>query len=101
MSLAVQMARETVAQRLWSRDRMLDAVRGVDPVLLTEVVEMGQGTLLRTMEHMMLAEAVWIASLEGDGAVVYQRDTYTSLAAIEEAWPRYDRRWLRSAASAC
>lgn len=93
MSVAVQMAQETVAQRLWSRDRLLVAARGVDPVLRTEVVQMGQGTLMRTLEHMLLAETVWVSALEGDGAAVLKPDTYTDMEALDSAWPGVDARW--------
>jgi len=97
MSMAVEMARDTVRQRLWARDRLMSAARGVEASRLTEEMGMGQGTLLRTIEHLMLADEVWVAALEGDADVVLEQDAYADLAAIGAAWPAVDARWLACA----
>ena len=96
MSVAVEMARDSVAQRLWARDRLMASVRGLDASRLSEDMAMGQGTLLLTLEHMLQAEEVWISVLEGDGAVKVTPGTLTSLEAIEAAWPGVDARWAQS-----
>lgn len=93
MGVGVTMARETFTHKVWSRYRLLDAVRPLEPALLREPMAMGQVSLLRTVEHLLMADVVWVSALEGDASVVVGQDEYESIEEIEAAWPAVDARW--------
>src|SRR5690606_40387715 len=52
--------------RMWVNQRLLDAVRPLTDDQLHQPLAIGQGSVWRTLTHLMAAEYVWLEALLGN-----------------------------------
>ncbi|MEM1185145.1 MAG: DinB family protein [Planctomycetota bacterium] len=93
MNTSVDVIRDMHAHRIWARQKLLAAARGLDQARVTEDMNMGRGSLLFTIAHLLEAETVWIEALEGQSGRAVDDARYGSLDAVEQAWTATDARW--------
>ena len=103
---ASDLIRRLHQHRMWVNHRLLDAVRPLPESQLRQPLSVGQGSVWKTLAHLMGAEYVWLEALlgnenplmpgdapgklpgnqEGEGAI-------TSLEELTTRWHALDERW--------
>ena len=63
---ACDLIRRLHEHRIWANRRLIDAAQELDPEQLHQPYEIGQGAVRKTLKHLVAAEWIWLAALEGD-----------------------------------
>ncbi|MEM6755821.1 MAG: DinB family protein [Planctomycetota bacterium] len=82
------------AHRQWANRRLRDAARPLDRDQLHAAFDIGPGSLLATLTHLHAAEAVWLATIQGDPNPPSPFTCrFDSLAELEPAWDQSEQDW--------
>ncbi|MCX5658850.1 MAG: DinB family protein [Planctomycetota bacterium] len=80
--------------RIWMDGRLIAAATPLGPEQLSRPFEIGQGTLIKTLEHMGKADEIWLTRLtrrpEAQLAEMPPRET---VAAVGAAWDAANAGW--------
>ncbi len=103
---AVELVRRLHEHRQWANGRLLDAAGGLSDGALRESYPIGQGSIWRTLLHLMAAEYVWLEALEGNesptlpgdvpGRLPGNQEGENRIASFDELrrqWAALDERW--------
>jgi uncharacterized damage-inducible protein DinB len=92
--------------RVWVTSNLLDAASSLTDEQLRQVFAVGQGSVWRSLLHMLAAEYVWLEALLGNDDCLFPGDVrgklpgnqldggIQSFAELRETWRRLDERWL-------
>jgi uncharacterized damage-inducible protein DinB len=79
----------------WADDTMLAALQQVPPDKLTYDHRNSFNSLLDTLNHVYLAELVWLKRVqENPNARIGDLESPASIEALAKAWPEVHQRWL-------
>src|SRR5690606_8787228 len=94
--------------RMWVNERLLNAVRPLSDEQLRRPLAIGQGSVWKTLLHLMAAEYVWLEALLGNesplmpgdapGRLPGNQEGETPIASLEELisrWKKLDSRWSK------
>jgi len=82
------------AHRRWVNARLLASARGLSETQRQTRFDIGMGSVWDTLVHLYAAEYVWLEALQGHAEPPPPRAfSFSSLAALDEAWTRLDARW--------
>ncbi len=103
---ASDLVRRLHQHRMWTNRRLLGATRFLTQQQLHYSLPIGQGSVWKTLTHLLAAEYVWIEALQGNenpllpGDVPGQLpgnqqgdDAIASLDELASRWQELDRRW--------
>ena len=103
---AADLIRRLHQHRMWVNQRLLEAVRPLSDERLRQSFAIGQGSVWRTMTHLLAAEHVWLEALLGNESPVMPGDvsgklpgnqegegTIRSLDELASKWGELDQRW--------
>ena len=103
---AAELLRRLHQHRIWVNRRLLDAARPLTDEQLRRPLPIGQGSLWKTLTHLLAAEYVWLEALLGDEQPLFPGDApnalpgnqtgqaaLASLGELESRWHELDRRW--------
>lgn len=103
---ASDLIRRLHRHRMWVNSRLLEAVRPLGEERLRRPLPIGQGSVWRTLTHLMAAEYVWLEALRGHETSLFPGDApgklpgnqegggaITSLDDLASTWRDLDRRW--------
>lgn len=94
MENAIDVIRRLHGHRLWMRRRLLDATAELTSEQWLHAFDIGRGSLWSTVEHLYVAELVWITALEGTPDMPVQGNLpEADLTALHAAWQPVDQRW--------
>lgn len=92
--------------RMWVNRGLLAAVRTLDDGQMRQSFAIGQGSVWRTLSHLLAAEYVWLETLLGRESAVLPGDVagklpgnqegegaFRSLDQLTDAWEQLDRQW--------
>ncbi|QDT63069.1 DinB family protein [Calycomorphotria hydatis] len=92
--------------RIWANHRLLDAVEGLTDAELRRPFGIGQGSVWKTLTHLIAAEYVWLGAMQGDESPVMPGDVpdrlpgnqlgddpIKDLTELRERWAELDGRW--------
>lgn len=92
--------------RMWVNHRLLKAVRPLSEEQLRQQFAVGQGSIWRTLTHLLAAEFVWLEALLGNDSPLMPGDVTGKLPGNQESegairsldelalkWQELDRRW--------
>ncbi len=109
---ASNLVRRLHQHRIWSNQGLLAAARHLTATQLRQPLPIGQGSVWKTLTHLLAAEYVWLEALLGNenpllrGDVPGQlpgnqqgEDTFASLDELALHWHELDCRWLDYLAS--
>ena len=104
---AIELIRRLHQHRMWSNHRLLDAVQSLTHEQLQCSLEIGQGSVWKTLTHLMAAEFVWLEALLGNesprmrgdvaGRLPGNQEGPEALRSLEELraeWLTLDQRWI-------
>ena len=103
---ASDLIRRLHQHRMWANRRLLEAVRSLSAEQLRQPFALGQGSVWRTLTHLLSADYVWLAALLGNAAPLMPGDVPGKLPGNQEGegsigsldelalkWAELDRRW--------
>lgn len=103
---ALALIRRMNQHRGWVNRGLLDAAGGLNDEQLHAPQPIGQGSVWKSLLHMLAAEYVWLGALEGDDSTLFPGDVRgkipgnqlaeggpKTLAEIRERWAELDQRW--------
>lgn len=103
---AADLIRRLHQHRLWVNDRLLQAVCSLTDEQLRQPLAIGQGSVWRTLTHLLAAEYVWLEALLGNESPVMPGDVpgklpgnqegegaIRSLDELASRWEELDERW--------
>jgi len=103
---ASDLIRRLHRHRMWANSRLVEAVRPLTGEQLRRPLAIGQGSVWRTLTHLMAAEFLWLEALLGDEAPLFPGDApgrppgnqegegaIASLDELASKWRDLDRRW--------
>ncbi len=105
---AANLIRRLHQHRMWVTQRLLEAVRPLSDSQLHTPIAIGQGSVWRSLTHLLAAEYVWLEALLGNESPLTPGDVEGKLpgnqqgpgaiATLDELasrWDELDRRWNR------
>lgn len=105
---ACDLIRRLHEHRIWANRRLIDAAQQLDPDQLRQPFAIGQGSVWKTLTHLVAAEWIWLAALEGDDDPTMPGDlpcqipgnqagegAIRSLEELVARWRELDQRWER------
>lgn len=94
--------------RLWVNQRVREAVQGLSDQQLQQRLAIGQGSVWKTLTHLLAAEYVWLEALLGNQSPVFPGDlpdqlpgnqqgpeALSSLSQLTGCWLNTEARWRR------
>ena len=96
---AADVVRRLHQHRMWVNARLLDAVRPLTEAQLRQPLPIGQGSIWKTLTHLLAAEYVWLEALLGNESPVMPGDVANQLPGNQQAeaamasLPELERRW--------
>lgn len=103
---AADLIRRLHQHRMWVNHRLLDAVRPLTDDQLRQPFAIGQGSVWKTLTHLLAAECVWLEALIGNETPVMPGDAPGKLPGNQEGedairsldelacrWDDLDQRW--------
>ena len=103
---AANLIRRLHQHRMWVNHRLLEAAHSLNDVQLRQVLAIGQGSVWKTLTHLMAAEFVWLEALLGNDSSAMPGDapnklpgnqegegTIQSLDELAAKWNELDARW--------
>jgi uncharacterized damage-inducible protein DinB len=82
--------------RVWADRRFLNAAATLMPEQLVQEFSIGQGTILKTLQHLQMAEEVWINRLTGrTPTALADFVAPPDLVKLKEAWDCSDGVWAQ------
>lgn len=103
---ASDLVRRLHRHRMWVNHRLLDAARALDAEQLNRPLPIGQGSVWKTLTHLLAAEFVWLEALLGNEQALFPGDRpgrlpgnqegeapVASLDELDARWREVDRRW--------
>lgn len=73
----------------WANGQVIDAAERIDDIKLDDPIEMGMGSLRRTMIHLLAGESVWLARWQGKTETPwFDESEPMAPAAVREAFTR-------------
>ncbi|TWT61411.1 DinB family protein [Rubinisphaera italica] len=104
---AIDLINRLHEHRMWVNRQLLLASEELTKEQLQQPFEIGQGSVWKTLLHMLAAEYVWLEALEGietplmpgdrPGLLPGNQETEERIRSIEELclkWKEVDRRWI-------
>jgi uncharacterized damage-inducible protein DinB len=94
---AIQILRRLHQYRAWSNRQLLDACRSLSREQLDADFDIGQGSVWKSLVHLLAADSLWIDAFEGrpDSPVPCEAD-FKDLEALANRWADIDNRWLNA-----
>ncbi|MBZ5632679.1 MAG: DinB family protein [Acidobacteriia bacterium] len=74
----------------WASQRLLDAVKKLNPDDLTRNVGVSHGSILGTLSHIHFADRIWYSRVVDPNEPVIRE---SDLATLEKEWPAIQRKW--------
>jgi uncharacterized damage-inducible protein DinB len=92
---AIQILHRLHQYRAWCNRQLLHACRPLSPEQLHAPFEIGQGSVWRSLVHLLAADSLWVDAFEGrpDSPVPCEAD-FKDLEELANRWAEVDRRWL-------
>jgi len=103
---AANLIRRLHQHRMWVNQRLLTVVRPLTEEQLRQSFAIGQGSVWKTLTHLLAAEYVWLEALLGDESPVMPGDVVGKLPGNQEGagalqsfdeltarWKELDQRW--------
>ena len=92
---AIQIVRRLHQYRAWSNRQLLHACRPLSREQLDAPFEIGQGSVWKSLVHLLAADSLWVDAFEGrpDSPVPCEAD-FKDLEELANRWADLDRRWL-------
>lgn len=103
---SVELIKRLHEHRMWSNRQLLNASEALTEAQLRQTFEIGQGSVWKTLLHMLAAEYVWLEALEGNETPLMPGDRAGLLPGNQQAegaiqsfeelrlkWVELDRRW--------
>jgi len=103
---ALAVVRRMNQHRLWVNRGLLEAAGGLSEEQLHAPRPIGQGSIWKSLVHMLAAEYVWLCALEGEENALFPGDVRgklpgnqldeggpKTLAEVRERWAELDGRW--------
>jgi uncharacterized damage-inducible protein DinB len=103
---ALALVRRLQQHRRWTNQQLLEAARRLHPDQLRQAQPIGQGSLWKTLTHLVSAEYVWLEAMLGNEDPLLPGDApgklpgnqegngaFTSLDELAAFWEQLDRRW--------
>ena len=103
---ASDLIRRLHQHRMWVNHRLLEAVRPLSDEQLRQPLAIGQGSVWRTLTHLLAAEYVWLEALLGNESPLMSGDVPGKLPGNQEGegairslneliakWEELDQRW--------
>lgn len=104
---AIDLIRRLHEHRIWVNQNLREAVRPLSSEQLRRSFPIGQGSIWKTLTHLMAAEYVWLEALEGNesplmpgdapGRLPGNQEGEEPIASLEELltrWRGLDTRWM-------
>ncbi len=91
---AIQILRRLHQYRAWSNRQLLHACRPLSREQLDAPFEIGQGSVWKSLVHLLAADSLWVNAFEGrpDSPVACEAD-FKDLDDLANQWADLDRRW--------
>ncbi len=91
---AIQILRRLHQYRAWSNRQLLHACRPLSREQLDAPFEIGQGSVWKSLVHLLAADSLWVDAFEGrpDSPVPCEAD-FRDLEELANRWADVDRRW--------
>ena len=91
---AIQILHRLHQYRAWSNRQLLDACRPLSAEQLHAPFEIGQGSVWKSLVHLLAADSLWLDAFEGhpDSRVPCAAD-FKDLEELANRWADLDRRW--------
>ena len=102
---ALDVVQRLLQHRQWATARLRDAARPLTKEQLEQPFPIGQGSVWRTLTHLMAAEYVWLSALQGKTALMpgdteaalpgnqQGENPIASFAELDTRWDELDARW--------
>jgi uncharacterized damage-inducible protein DinB len=103
---ASDLIRRLHQHRMWVNGQLLDAVQNLNEKQLRQPMAIGQGSVWKTLTHLLAAEFVWLEALDGNenpllpgdvpGKLPGNQETGGAIASLDELrsrWRALDERW--------
>jgi uncharacterized damage-inducible protein DinB len=92
---AIQILHRLHQYRAWSNRQLLDACRPLSREQLDAPFEIGQGSVWKSLVHLLAADSLWVDAFEGrpDSPVPCDAD-FKNLEELADRWADVERRWL-------
>lgn len=103
---ASDLIRRLHLHRMWVNHRLLEAVRSLTNAQLLQPFAIGQGSVWRTLTHLLAAEHIWLEALLGNESPMMAGDVpgklpgnqegegeIQSLDKLTSKWEELDQRW--------
>jgi uncharacterized damage-inducible protein DinB len=103
---ASDLIRRLHQHRMWVNGQLLDAVQNLNEKQLRQPMAIGQGSVWKTLTHLLAAEFVWLEALDGNenpllpgdvpGKLPGNQETGGAIASLYELrcrWRALDERW--------
>jgi uncharacterized damage-inducible protein DinB len=96
---AITILRRLHQYRTWCNRQLLHACRPLSAEQLHAPFEIGQGSVWKSLVHLLAAESLWLDAFEGrpDSPVPCEAD-FKGLEELADRWADLDRRWLEALA---
>lgn len=103
---AIHLIKRLHEHRIWANCRLIEACQTVTAADLAQTFDIGQGSIWKSLTHLVAAEFVWLEALEGNESPLMPGDDpdylpgnqrgerpFTELVQLAEFWSTLDRRW--------
>jgi uncharacterized damage-inducible protein DinB len=92
---AIQILHRLHQYRAWCNRQLLHSCRPLSAEQLHAPFEIGQGSVWRSLVHLLAADSLWLDAFEGrpDSPVPCEAD-FKDLQELADRWADLDRRWL-------
>jgi uncharacterized damage-inducible protein DinB len=92
---AIQILHRLHQYRAWCNRQLLSACRPLSAEQLHAPFEIGQGSVWRSLVHLLAADSLWLDAFEGrpDSPIPCEAD-FKDLQELANRWADLDRRWL-------
>jgi uncharacterized damage-inducible protein DinB len=103
---AIEQIRRLHQHRMWVNSRLIESARALEADQLRSEMSIGQGSVWRTLTHLLAAEFVWLEALLGNESPVMPGDVADQLPGNQQAddaiesldelttcWLALDQRW--------
>jgi uncharacterized damage-inducible protein DinB len=92
---AIQILRRLHQYRAWSNWQLLHACRPLSREQLDAPFEIGQGSVWKSLVHLLAADSLWVDAFEGrpDSPVPCEAE-FKDLEELANRWANLERRWL-------